>query len=138
MNYKTFFAIHKKMQAQGDTRNRSEVIEDFTSGKKSSLKELTHWELKELTLAMSRMVTATHPTGVESEYQKCNVMRRKLIAILTKVGYTKDNKADMERINNWCQTHGYLHKPLNDYKYNELPKLIAQAESMYAKFLKRI
>jgi len=137
-NLKAFFAIHKKLKEQGDERNRYEVVFDFTNGRKQSLSELSDHEFRELCQHMSRLVTAVRPEAQGSEFERANKMRRKLIAILTKVGYTKDNKADMERINNWCETHGYLHKSINDYEYKELPKLIAQAENMYWKFLKKI
>lgn len=79
---------------------------------------------------------------------RCNAMRRKLISMAREMGWTKivpdpfkkgmDLKPDMDRINNWCSQYGYLHKKLNDYTFEELPKLISQFGKLHQQFLNEI
>lgn len=49
---------------------------------------------------------------------------------------------DYKRLNKWMLQYSYLHKPLNDYKAEELPKLFQQfkalKEDVVAKQLKTI
>lgn len=139
MNYAAYFVVEKKLQGIGFDYTRDEVIELFTKGKKSSLKELSHWEYKELLNWMNTMLPHQNDT-VKDEYKRCNAMRRKIIAILCKMGYkTADGMhADMQRIGEWATKYGKNHKQLNDYTYKELTELVTQAELMYNKFLKAI
>jgi hypothetical protein len=44
----------------------------------------------------------------------------------------------MQRIYAWVEKYGYLHKHLNKYTYEELPKLVSQAEQCYYSFLKTV
>lgn len=37
---------------------------------------------------------------------------------------------DYNRLNKWMLQYGYLKKPLNDYKANELPKLFKQFKTL--------
>lgn len=66
-------------------------------------------------------------------------MRRKILSMAHHMGWQKPGISavvDIARINAWCQKFGYLHKPLNNYKTNELPQLISQFERVYKSFLK--
>ncbi|MBK7285951.1 MAG: hypothetical protein IPI95_01935 [Flavobacteriales bacterium] len=56
--------------------------------------------------------------------------RRKVIAILAGRGATKDGKPDMPHIYAWVRKYGYLHKELNAYTREELPRLVTQAEAI--------
>ena len=131
--FKHYFAVEKKLRASGMRIERAELISEFTGGAKSSLRDLSSTEYSELLTQMNNLAKR------QDIADKLNLMRRKVIANLTKCGYiTAERKADMERINNWCVTHGHAHKRLNDYNAWELQKLITQAENMYAKFLERL
>ena len=65
-------------------------------------------------------------------------MRKKLIHLAKEMGYTKDGKADMDKINAWCLHYGYGKKELNKYAYNELPKLLSQFEKVYEYYIKNL
>lgn len=66
-------------------------------------------------------------------------MQRKILSLAHEQGWKKfDGKIDMQRVNNWSEKYGYLHKPFNDYKEAELPALVTQFEKMYIKHLKDI
>lgn len=42
---------------------------------------------------------------------------------------------DMQRVDNWCIKFSYLHKKLNQYEYQELPRLISQMQQVYKHYL---
>lgn len=67
-----------------------------------------------------------------------NLQRRSLISCLRECGYNHRGAADMDRIYQWVLKYGYLHKELNDYSYEELPKLVTQAKSYRASYLKSL
>jgi hypothetical protein len=76
--------------------------------------------------------------------EACNTMRRKIISMGREMGWhTTDHrtgklKANMERVENWCQEYGYLHKGLNAYTFEELPKLVTQMEFALADFRSKL
>lgn len=129
--YKQFFAIEKRLKAQGVNIDRAELIEDFTDGKKSSLKSLTAHEYKELIIKLTNLNPAAQkPNNLNSPE---NRMRRKMIAIFVhQMGYT------MEELNNWCLNYGKFNKELNDHTASELIQLINQAEKVLASHIKSI
>jgi hypothetical protein len=73
-------------------------------------------------------------------------MRRKIIAITRSMGWQKNvvqpngsiiQKADMQRIDEFCKSKGYLHKKLNQYLYNQLPTLVSQFEAVQKSYLNK-
>jgi len=131
--YKHYFAIEKKLKNQGLESSRAELIENFTNGKKNSLKELSHREYNEFILWLNRQAGNTKPT---KDWRNSieDTKRKKVISLLKTIGYIKEGgKADMERINAWCEQRGKFKKQLNKHTSAELSKLIYQAEIMYGK-----
>ena len=67
-------------------------------------------------------------------FQRMDRMRKRILSICYSIGWTRFNiekrrhEVDMERLEAWLLKYGYLHKPLNDYTYMELPELVTQAE----------
>lgn len=78
------------------------------------------------------------------DFAKGQAMRRKMLAMTYEVKLlsekpTKAEKDDAkDALNKWCIKYGYLHKPLNSYKYNELPALVTQYEKVYKHQLENI
>lgn len=64
-------------------------------------------------------------------------MRKKILSICHEMKWTVNQKLDWKHINEFLLKSGYLHKQLNDYTEQELPKLVTQFEqllkSYYAK-----
>jgi hypothetical protein len=133
MNYAQYFAIEKKLKNQGFEFERSELIQQFTSDKKSGLTELSAWEYKEFLKFLNTNFKLNNP---DDQKEKCQVMRRKLIALFHKMNYkTEDGKADMPAINGWCEKYGKFHKKLNFHNYSELTEIITQAEKVYKSYI---
>lgn len=140
--YATYFAIEKDLKKRGFDFERDELIEMFTEGRKSSLRELTATEYH---LFLNWLKENNDDAAVfrrefeKSEKQVANNQRRKIIALLVKLGYTTpEGKADMPRIYAWVDKYGYLSKPMNQYTIIELPKLVYQAEQFYKSHIERL
>jgi hypothetical protein len=82
----------------------------------------------------------------DTDEQKAEKMRRKIIAIARSMGWQKNEvqpngsivqKADMQRIDEFCKSKGYLHKKLNQYLYNQLPTLVSQFEAVQKSYLNK-
>ena len=132
MSYSTYFAIEKRMKSSGMDIDRAELIADFTEGRTESLKDLSPKEYKEFCQSINSLL------GADTAPDKNNQMRRKVIAILCQCGYTQAGKPDMNRINDWCVTHGHGHCALNDYDGAGLQKLIQQASMMLKSLTERL
>jgi len=133
MKFSKYFAIEKKLKDSGMRIYRAELISDFTDGNTDSLKGLSATEYRELTNRMSAMLPAQ-----QFKDDKANKMRKKVIALLCQCGYTKHDKPDMQRINEWCIKRGKMKVELNDYKVKDLPALIYQAEEFYNKTMNQL
>lgn len=135
MNYSAYFAKEKELKAKGFDFERSELIEQFTEGRKNGLSQLSHFEYAEFL----RWLNRTFQQVTNTESQKCNLMRRKIIALFHKMGYKLENgNIDMQRLNDWCKKYGHKHVELNAYNYNELCQLLTQAEKYYKSFIEAI
>lgn len=102
--------------------------------------------ISELNVSEANLIIQFLNGGTED---RCNVMRQKIISMAREMGWTKavpnpfkkgemDLKADMEHIHSWCMHYGYLHKPLNNYTFEELPKLVSQFGRLHEQFLNEL
>jgi hypothetical protein len=138
-NFKEYFAIETKLRKQGFHINRHDVIGTVTSGRKHGLTALTPFEYAELI----RFLNANFKTDYQPKkvvYDEAeNKQRRKIIALLSKIGYVKEGKSDMYRINCWAMSHGHLdEQKLNDYHGADLTRLVYQAECYYKSTIERL
>lgn len=135
--YKEYFAIESKIKKQGFDIERSDVIRQFSNGRKQGLSQLTAFEYQELLrwlnrkFGNNRTTAQNHPEFNEKEDRQ----KKKIIALFCKMGYVKDDKADIYRINGWAMKYGHLHKKMNDYHGADLTMLVSQAEEVYKTFL---
>jgi hypothetical protein len=67
--------------------------------------------------------------------QANNNMRRKVVSCLRECGFNNKGKADMPAIYKWVEKYSEFKKGLNKHDYNELVKLVTQAELMKKKHL---
>jgi hypothetical protein len=101
-------------------------------GIRKGLKYMTQDELNR----MAAHCIAQGYMSWEMKNLEADKMRKKIISLLRSIGFEKDRRADMPRILEYVQKVGYGHKPLNDYKHNELPKLVTQMEQIVNKEIK--
>lgn len=137
-NYAQYFAIEKKLKSQGFDFERHELISQFTDNKKDSLKGLSYFEYAEFLRWINKKFAAM-PSPEQELKDKCQLMRRKLIALFYKMNYrTPEGKSDMVRINQWCAKYGKFHKELNGHSYQELTQLLTQAEAVYKSYIQSL
>lgn len=113
--------------------NKQQFAWQYSDGKTESTSALTLMQYKQLIADLQKQVNTS---------DAANTMRRKVISRAHEMSWTvrvdAKNKADMKRINDWCVKFSYLHKPLNEYTENELPKLVTQFDNVYYDYLKKL
>lgn len=132
--YAAYFAIEKKLSRLGVTQERSEWIDQFTDGTKNSLTELTEAEYRDFLHFLNEVVNSQSKSADKAVKQ-----RRKIIALFCQMGYVNaEAKPDMDRINEWTEKYGHLHKKLNYYTGSDLNKLVTQSQECYSTFIRDI
>lgn len=91
--------------------------------------ELTETKGKALINYLRSQLPKTHDSA--------NQMRRKVLAMAHKLRWEhEDGTVNMQSVNNWCINRSYLKKELNDYTYDELPKLVSEFQQMYKSYIR--
>lgn len=128
-------ALIKKLALHAQKEN---IILGFSNQRTTHLKELSSNECNALIAYLKKQ---------DPQEQQAETMRRKIIAIARSMGWQKTMvstdgelrvKADMQRIDAFCQKQGFLHKKLNQYLYHQLPKLVSQFEAVQKDYLKKV
>lgn len=113
---------------------KAQLIEGATNGRSTSSKDLTVDEARSLISYLRTLPNA--------QQERAEKMRRKIISMAHEMGWHTLVAgrwiADMARLNDWMVKSSYLHKPINRYSYNELPKLVTQFEAVYKSFLNKV
>jgi hypothetical protein len=128
---------------------KANLVESFTNGRSGSTKDLHFIEATEMLTYLRTEFAKQNKadTTKKKDDDQANKLRRKLIALAWQMNWTTTKvnangsthtACDMPRVNGWCNTYGYLHKPLNDYKVDELPKLLTQFEKAYNDYIKAV
>lgn len=121
--YSMFFGLVRKARLSGmPIADHHELVREHTQGRTDSLQELSWPEYLEL---CGLLRTAISPKAAAADK-----MRKKLIGILRACGYIDPatGGANMPGIHAWVLKYGHLHVHLMKYTYEELPKLVYQAE----------
>lgn len=126
--------LHMLLTQTGMMHNKAILVNCASNGRTESSRSLTVDEAQYLISYLRSLPN--------KEADQANRMRRKIISMAHEMGWhvlVGDRwVADLTRINNWMMKSSYLKKRLNDYKYNELPKLVTQFEAVYKSFLKKV
>lgn len=110
-----------------------DMVSGFTLGRTEHVSAMT----KEEGILMIRHLKSLDPKEVDAQR-----MRNKIIGMAyERAGLppnaTKEQKQEVVlRLDKWCVQYGYLHKKLNQMKYDELPKLVTQFGYVMADWFK--
>lgn len=128
-----------------DKDTKADLVQQYSNRRTASSSELTVDEAKALIQALHAQGQAPAPSPRQQAGER---MRRQIIAIFHEAGWHTPQtptgpaatrpKIDMSRVNEWCVKQGYLHKKLNEYAPDELPKLVTQAKKYLEWYLKKI
>jgi hypothetical protein len=120
----------------GTDKYRRDLVSSFTDGRTNNSAELSDLEADELIKHLEKMTRKEHgPTHSGVDY-KGQQMRRRILSLCYNVGWViwsqtrGKHEIDWPRLNSWMIKYGYLHKPMNDYTYSELQRLVKQFENM--------
>ena len=136
--------LHALLAHANLTDQKANLVMSFTSGRTDKSSEMNAIEAKEMIAYLRQQIPDIKSNPLEAKADK---MRKKILSMARELGWTvlmtndegiKQLKADMLRINAWCAKYGYLHKPLNNYTFEELPKLISQFGKLHEQFLNEL
>ena len=122
--------MHGLLSKAGLRDQKANLVLSFTDGRSESSADLLANEADSLIKYLKSFANTS-----DAE----NTMRRKIIAMCHRINWTKSlGKVDMGRLNGWCREKSYLKKNLNDYKYNELPKLVSEFTNVYKYYIGKV
>ena len=145
--YAAFYTELKKLPGM----SKDEAVYEFTNGRTRSLRDLSEWDVQELTRRLRSIAprpplpaSRTSANG-SGERDLRAPMIKKVVAMAHEMGMVSkmlnakgQMQNDYSRLNRWMLEKSYLKKKLNAYTYAELPKLVSQMENVYRDFLKKI
>ncbi len=113
-----------------DEATYHDIISQYTDGRTTSSTTMLFHEAASLIDYFNRILPA-------SDKQKADKMRKKILAQCHTIRwYIKGtSNIDYESLDKWMVKFSYLHKPLNEYSYKELPKLVSQFKNVTIHYL---
>lgn len=130
MNANQITKVRAMLSKAGVSKQKESIVSSFTNGRTESLTAMTQSETEEIINYLNGLIG--------NAPDKNQPMRKKIFARAFEMRWTIDGKLDIDRVNNWCKSYGYLHKELDKYTSEELPKLVSQFDNVYKSFLKGI
>lgn len=125
-------AINATLASKGMMEEKKALISSFTNGRTDRCSSLTSQEAIELIQLLNRDFV---PSNEDLRKEK---MARKILAMAHELGWIKkeqvitsvgmEEKRNYKSFNEWMTKFSYLKKPLSQYTYTELPKLVSQFE----------
>lgn len=112
-----------------DKEQKKSMVAGFSEGRCTSSRDLFFDEAAAL---------IRHLKTLQPNYHAAQKMRNKILYYAHEMHWEKGGKVDIKRVDEWCRKFSFLHKPLDQYEYNELPKLVTQFEKVYLHFVKSI
>ena len=116
-----YFLNHTKMIA-----HKADLVLAFTEGRSASSREMT---------AQEAMLLINYLKELDNTSEACNNMRRKVLSMCHRIHWVTEKGVDIDRLNEWCKKSSYLKKELNEYTYQELPKLVSQFRIVYLHYI---
>lgn len=106
------------------------MVHGFTAGRSTSSKDLYYEEA----VLMIKHLKSNDPNREAAEK-----MRRKVLYFAHEMGWVKLKNgkliADIQRVDDWCMKFGHVKRKLDNYPYEELPKLVSQFEAVYKHYI---
>lgn len=121
-----------------EKEDQKKIVQENTGGRTTSTRELTDSEARQILAQLKSLDGAS--TREDQEKAKADKMKRNIIRMAHEMGWKikGSSKIDMKRLNDWCTKSGYLHKPLDNHIYSELPKLVTQFQIVHKGFLNKL
>jgi len=132
--------IHTLLRNKGLSEEKPRIVSEASGMRTIRCSQLYYNEAQNLI----NMLNGKREDQLADKSQR---MRKHIIAMAHEIGFIKKQQAvmregGMKEINNyddlhsWILKYGYLHKPMDKYKYAELPTLVTQFKQVYASKMK--
>lgn len=122
-----------KLEKEDMKALKEQLVRGHTNNRETSTTQLTYAEANNL---IKELENKSSEDTIRSSSDR---MRKAIIHMAHQMNWElPGGKADMEHIDNWCKAHSYLQKPLMEYAYKELPKLVSQFQLVYKDFLSKV
>lgn len=124
-------AIHALLGINGLRDEKQNIVSAFTGGRTTHVSEMSSAEAAAL---------IGHLKSLNNTEAGATRMRNKILSMAHEMNWRIEGtkRVSMQHVNNWCTSRSYLKKPLDNYTYNELPKLVSQFEEVYKSHLKAV
>jgi len=123
--------IRALLNKAGLTAQKEDIVASFSDERTVHITDLTQKEAQEIVKYLN--------TYLGQEGNPSDKMRRKILSHAHEMHWELlDGRVDMVRVNNWCIRFSGKNKPLDQFKYSELPTLVSQFELVYTDYLKGI
>lgn len=113
-----------------DEDTKKELVYQYTKERETSSAKMTWKECENLLDYLRKLDNQQAKPGAASVCVASDRMRKKILSICHDLNWRKDGKIDWDHLNSWLKKSGYLHKGLNRYTKDELPKLVTQFVKM--------
>jgi hypothetical protein len=123
--------LHAALVRRGILDMKAAIVSDHTKGRTEHSSDMKYNEMKDLIDSLNAGHNVRHSVDKEA----CNKMRRRILSMCFTIGWTRyslmrlKQEVDYGILHTWMIKYSYLHKALNEYTYDELPKLVTQFES---------
>ena len=123
---------------------RHQLFQSYSKKGSDDSRELSEDEIDELIRMLEFYTVGGRQVGYKNDFEKGDKMRKRVLSLCYEYGWTRHDvvknrqAVDYPKLNAWMLKSSYLHKSLNKYKYDELPKLVTQFENVVKSFLKAI
>lgn len=136
---KALYTLFASLGIDSDTKQ--ELIYEYSGGRTSKSSELYQMEAHKLIGDLAEKANPTKPQTTKLTQEELEAkypghkMRRKVISIARELGWFERNSGKFEigLLNSFLVKYGFGHKTLNEYNYEELPRLISQMEKIQVK-----
>jgi len=127
------------MSAQEVKEYKVELVKEYTDHRESSTTKLSWKEAKDMIAGLEQRTGGSWtPEQIQADRRRKRILHYAHEMMWVLPSAKGRLKVDVQRVNGWCISHGYLHKPLNDYTLTELSKLVWQMQQAHEAFLNAV
>lgn len=109
---------------------RWNIIYEWSNGRTRDLNEFTESELINVVQHLRKLWEAK-PQSEKAQLEQMQTMRKKFYSFCHLLNWTKNDRLDYKRINNWLKNKSTYKKPIDDHNFNELVYLVTQITMVY-------
>jgi hypothetical protein len=126
------------LDSLGIRHMKEDMVSDASGGRTESVRDLTNYEMVDLTRHLESKLKGAREDAMphKKDISGAERMRKRILSMCYSMGWTRfdpdkgRHTVDYERLEAWLLKYGYLHKPLDKYRYLELPTLVTQMENL--------